>query len=738
MSVSLPGCRERWFRWHSALLLGFILLASRLLYAAADDSSNKIILVGIYQNEPKVFLNEAGQPSGIFVDLLEEVARNEGWQIRYVSGSWADGLDRLVKGEIDLMVDVAFSAERDKIYSFHQESVISSWDQIYARQGSDIKSLLNLQGKRVSVLERSVQQTAFEQLASSFDLKVTILPMTDYTHVFAAVETGEADAAIANNFFGATHFRKYGLADTAVIFHPAALFFATPKNSRQDLLDTLDRHLRRLKADPQSAYYRSVKRWLSEDVTFQFPAWIRTMVLTTGAVLALSLTGSFVLNRQVQIRTRELKEANDQLHVMDRTLRATATQLDSQIIMDHAVRGVLDLTGLEGGILCLMQPDTGLLHLHVAIGASEAMVASLREKLLHPGESLVDQTSQRQEPLIIEDQASEHPVATQNSVRQAGIRLFAGFPLRAHRGTIGVLCVFSRSEARIDPRKVVLIKDICGPLALALENATLYNQVKHNAEELERRVAERTDALQAAMEQARSADHIKSAFLATMSHELRTPLNSIIGFTGILLQGLPGPLNEEQRKQMTMVQSSSKHLLALINDVLDISKIEAGQLRLACATFDPRVSIEKMVRLVSPLAEKKNLILHLEAARDLPHLTTDQGRFEQILLNLINNAIKYSDHGNIVVRCLTENDQQLLVSVTDTGIGIKPEFLPKLFHPFYQVDMGISRKYEGTGLGLSICRRLLDLMGGTIAVESEPGRGSIFSVRLPLHPGDVT
>jgi len=240
--------------------------------------------------------------------------------------------------------------------------------------------------------------------------------------------------------------------------------------------------------------------------------------------------------------------------------------------------------------------------------------------------------------------------------------------------------------------------------------------------------------LEAANERLKELDRLKSAFLATMSHELRTPLNSIIGFTGIMLQGLAGPLNEEQVKQMTMVQGSARHLLALINDVLDISKIEAGQLALSVASFELRPSVEKMVKLVLPLAEKKGLDMKLELSDDLGTATTDQRRLEQVILNLLNNAIKFTEKGHVRISCRIEDDHYVL-SVSDTGIGIRLEEIPKIFQPFHQIDTGLTRKYEGTGLGLSICKKLLDIMGGDIHVESQWGGGSIFTIRFPRNTG---
>ncbi len=242
---------------------------------------------------------------------------------------------------------------------------------------------------------------------------------------------------------------------------------------------------------------------------------------------------------------------------------------------------------------------------------------------------------------------------------------------------------------------------------------------------------------------AEAADRIKSAFLATMSHELRTPLNSIIGFTVIFLQGLAGPLNPEQSKQLDMVRKSARHLLALVNDVLDISKIEAGQLEVARERFDVLRSVNKVLALIAPQIEAKRLTLRVQLAPGLGEAVSDERRFEQILLNLLSNAIKFTDHGAVTLTAESVADFKLpstasgqaaiRLRVSDTGMGIKAEDLQLLFQPFRQVDSGLSRNHDGTGLGLAICRRLAQLMGGEIGAESEWGKGSTFTVTLPLE-----
>jgi len=239
------------------------------------------------------------------------------------------------------------------------------------------------------------------------------------------------------------------------------------------------------------------------------------------------------------------------------------------------------------------------------------------------------------------------------------------------------------------------------------------------------------DDLAVAKERAEAADQLKSAFLATMSHELRTPLNSIIGFTGILLQGLVGPLNEEQKKQLGMVRSSADHLLSLISDVLDISKIEAGQLQVACEPFDLRASLLKVGQAIRPLAEKKRLALDIEIGEDVAVMNGDVRRVEQVLLNLLSNAVKFTEQGGISLTCSSSGDGYV-IQVSDSGIGIGDEDKERVFRPFYQIDTGLSRKYEGTGLGLSICKKLVELMGGAIWVESPPQEGTTFGFRLPF------
>ena len=325
-----------------------------------------------------------------------------------------------------------------------------------------------------------------------------------------------------------------------------------------------------------------------------------------------------------------------------------------------------------------------------------------------------------------------------NETAPRGFESVMAVPLHQGHTVYGALAIYAREPDAFDESEVGLIAELGENLAHGIASLRARNEraeaiaaLERARSELEDRVRLRTAELVEARNAAESADRLKSAFLATMSHELRTPLNSIIGFTGIVLQGLAGPLNDEQAKQLGMVQNSSRHLLALINDVLDISKIEAGQLDIYRAPFPVLHAIEKTVSVILPLAQKKGIEVRTELSPDVGEINSDQRRVEQILLNLLGNAVKFTDQGEVMVQCWRDNDW-IVTTIRDTGIGIDPKYHQSIFEPFRQADTGLARKREGTGLGLSICKRLVELLGGFISVQSALGQGSTFTVRLPL------
>ena len=318
-----------------------------------------------------------------------------------------------------------------------------------------------------------------------------------------------------------------------------------------------------------------------------------------------------------------------------------------------------------------------------------------------------------------------------------GITSLLDAPIRVGGRMIGVVChEHIGPTRRWEPDEENFAGSVADLVALSTEVAQrrqAEDALRDAHASLEIKVADRTRALAAANEELKELDRLKSEFLATMSHELRTPLNSIIGFTGILRQGLAGPVNSEQAKQLGMVHFSARHLLGLINDLLDLSRIESGKMELIRGDFKIAEVVAEVAQSLQPMVLQKNLAL--ETAIEDPALVihSDRTKCFQILLNLANNAVKFTGTGSVRIG-VRSTAGGVEVSVTDTGIGIEPTSMAHLFEAFRQVDGSARRVYEGTGLGLYLCKQLTTMLGGSIVAESEFGKGSRFAITLPANP----
>lgn len=310
------------------------------------------------------------------------------------------------------------------------------------------------------------------------------------------------------------------------------------------------------------------------------------------------------------------------------------------------------------------------------------------------------------------------------------IRAFFGVPIFANDRVIGALCIGS-AKGRITEADEAALKLLAAHAGVALSNARLHQEVVALAADLERRVAERTQELEAMNRELERANRLKSEFLAMMSHELRAPLNTIIGFTDVLLSDSFPDMPEKAKEYLRDIMESGEHLLALINDILDLAKIEAGKEKLYLEEIPVADFIRSTVALFREKAAKHGIQVEV-SAEGVAEWVLDGRKFRQILFNLLSNAFKFTpDGGKVGVEAKIE-DNILAVSVWDTGIGIAAEDLPRLFKPFEQLDSSLSRQYPGTGLGLAMVKKLVELHGGTVKVESEPGKGTRFTVYLPL------
>lgn len=693
------------------LLMVYLSVSTTIIAGKQNQIPGRNVRIGVYQNEPKIFMDDNRKADGFFIDLIKEIALHENWNLIYIPCDWEACLSGLELGQIDLMPDVAFSPERDKRFDFHRIPAAESWSRAYSNTNSNIIRMDQLNGRRVAVLNNSIQQSALQETMSGSGFSVEIIPVRTLEDAFNFTKNGKADAAVANQFFGDYFYQEYGLKRTSFIFNATTLYYATGQDRNHDLLDAIDKYLNLWRDDPDSIYSTIMTRWLDRSSTNR---GLQIAMLVIGLILAMLCLASvwiFSLRRQVQERTKHLTQMNRVLAEKEERYRLIST-----VASDYMFSSKVDKNGK-----ITFNWVAGAFELITGYTFNEYVTHGGWRTTLHPDDLIIDDRDvdklNNQQPVI-----SELRTITKDN-RIVWVRVYAQ-------------PVWDFKENRL--------VGIYGAVQDINERKQIEEEIRQINSELEQRVAERTVELERAKEAAEAADKTKSAFLATMSHELRTPLNSIIGFTGILLQELAGPLNAEQRKQLEFVQNSSTHLLELINDVLDISKIEAGQLELIANRFDLKKSIEKVIQLVTPLADKKNLPLKINIDPEINEVVNDRRRVEQVLINLINNAIKFTETGYVEVICKKEG-QNIKISVCDTGIGIKPDQINKIFKPFSQLDTGLTRKYEGTGLGLSITKIFVEKMGGNLTLESqwdeneppfrEQGVGSTFTAIIPCDIG---
>ena len=403
-----------------------------------------------------------------------------------------------------------------------------------------------------------------------------------------------------------------------------------------------------------------------------------------------------------------------QLGTINRIGLSVNSDLDLNGVLNALYKEIGQILNVDSFYVALYDPTTGMIEFPLLTGIDGQLPLEPRHISEAPG--ITGYIIQSRQALHLPDLRSVPQEVKDHLVTVGGdsTRSYIGVPLLSRDQVIGVLSVQSTQENAYSEEDVELLKTVATQASTAIENARAYERLTETAEQL------------------REVDRFKTQFLANMSHELRTPLNSIIGFSRVMMKGIDGPVTELQRADLASIYNSGQHLLALINSILDMSKIEAGKMELSFdEVFLPDI-LNAVISTARALVKDRPIALHSEVPEDLPTVWADAQRVRQVLLNLMSNAAKFTEEGYITLQA-EAGAQYVTISVTDTGVGIDPEAKRRLFIPFQQVDGSTTRRAGGTGLGLAISRSFVELHGGDIWVESEPGKGSTFAFTLPIY-----
>lgn len=640
---------------------------------------------GLEQNPPLSFINDQGEPSGLLVDILDHVAAQSDWQITYVPDTFQNCLQKLSSHEIDLMVTIAYSKERAKLFDFNRFNVVANWGVVYTNQKEKIQSYFDLTGANVAVMKNDTHHLAFRNLLDNFNISVNYHEVNNFGEVFDAIDSGQVDAGVVGRFFALGKEETYAVKPTTLIFNPVEVRYATAKGVNNQFLKALDHNLERLKADPSSIYYQSLDRWLGVPKGQNVPRWLWPALAILCVLLVLAAIFMVLLRWQVIVRTKKLHQETIKRTFAQREQEMAENNYQTLVESANAIILRWDLQGVVTYINHFGEKMFGFAEGEL-IG--QKVVGTIVSEASLEGEDLVEMIHS------ICEKPEEFRMNENENITKSGERVWVSW----------------RNQPIYDQFEVPI-----GILSVGLE------------------ITEKKEAEKARLQY----DQAKDSFISMAAHELRTPLTGIIGYLELLTDspGIQAFTVEQRKEYLETIKNSGFLLSRIVDDLLDVSLIQQGK---PLPLIKQRQSL---VTLIKQLAQRYETLYSSRSFQLQIHngigdeQSFDYDRISQVLENLLSNAVKYSNDNSRIVIKLEPTSTRLKVTVSDQGIGMTPKQIACVFDDFYRVD-DANTAVSGLGLGMGIVRHIVLGHGGDIWVESRFGVGTNVHFTLPEDCGD--
>jgi len=660
--------------------------------ALADRTVN----VGVYQNKPLTFIDRDGSVKGFFIDVLENIAKKEGWNIQYTPGTWSQCLTNLKKGKTDLLGVIAYSKERREYFDYTYENFITEWGQIYIGKGKQIESIIDLKDKKIAVLQNDMHFISLKNVTRQLGVKCRFVEAFEYQDVLGIVEAGKCDAGLVSHFYGIMYEGDYDIQKSPIILSPQRLYYATRKDKNSDLLLTIDRQLRKLKNDKHSIYYQSMNKWFGGKTKSVLPKWFKWIIACVVALLFLFLIISLISRAQVKLKTQELTDEIEQRIHAEKALRENEEKYRDLVENINDVIFTVD----KSGLLTYVSPAVESIF---GYRPSEIIGKPIQEIIYK--EDLQFVINRFQETLSGIKKPDEYRVYKKS----------------------GKICwVYSSSKPILDK------KGVCG-----IQGVLTDIDDRKRAEEEKKGLEEKL---------LRSQKMESLGLLAGgVAHDLNNVLSGIVGYPELLLLDLPE--NSKLRKPIEIIQESGHSATAIVQDLLTVARGVASTkevLNLNDLIGDYLHSPEfNKLEQFHPTATVKT-----DLDTDLFNISGSPVHIRKVMMNLVSNASEAIEgSGNVTIsttnryvdRPLRGYDdinigEYAILSVSDDGSGISSDDLERIFEPFYTKKiMGRS----GTGLGLAVVWNTVQDHKGYIDVTSGQN-GTTFELYFPITRDEIS